>query len=212
MTGWDRIQLHVVGGCGRLGDRGNVILGADVHWQALRRATFEAQLAVDDFSYQNRSGPNRYPDRWALTLAAFGPLGRALGWRALYTQASSLAFRTLNPFENFTDNGVGLGRNFSDMDQLTLAVSVPLANHWLEAGQNGRAAEFLVVAGDQAGRGWAKDEAVTLYREALVCLPEDERERRREITRRIAVALQAVIHVADAELLGRRAGPAPADA
>jgi hypothetical protein len=114
-----------------LGDRGNVILGLDVHWRALRRATFEAQLAVDDISYQNRSGPDRYPDRWALTLAAFGPLGRALGWRALYTQASSLAFRTLNPFENFTDHGVGLGRNFADMDQLSLTISLPLANRWL---------------------------------------------------------------------------------
>jgi len=92
------------------------------------------------------------------------------------------------------------------------AASSALAHHWREAGEPVRAADQLTVAGDQAGRGWAKDEAVTLYREALVCLPEDERERRREITRRIAVALQAVIHVADAELLGRRAGPAPADA
>ena len=64
-------------------------------------------------------------------MAGFGPLGRSLGWRAYYTQASSLAFRTLNPFENFTDKGVGLGRNFDDMDQLTLQVSVPGGAHWL---------------------------------------------------------------------------------
>jgi class 3 adenylate cyclase len=91
------------------------------------------------------------------------------------------------------------------------AASSALAHHWREAGEPVRAADQLTVAGDQAGRGWAKDEAVTFYREALACLPEDERERRREITRRIAVALQAAFHVADAELLGRRAGPAPAD-
>ena len=90
------------------------------------------------------------------------------------------------------------------------AASSALAHHWREAGEPVRAADQLAVAGDQAGRGWAKDEAVTFYREALACLPEDERERRRAITRRIAVALQAVMHVADAELLGRRAGPAPA--
>ena len=92
------------------------------------------------------------------------------------------------------------------------AASSALAHHWREAGEPVRAADQLTVAGDQAGRGWAKDEAVTFYREALAVLPEDERERRREITRRIAVALQAVMHVADAELLGRRAGSAPADA
>ena len=92
------------------------------------------------------------------------------------------------------------------------AASSALAHHWREAGEPVRAADQLTVAGDQAGRGWAKDEAVALYREALAVLPEDERERRREITRRIAVALQAMMHVADAELLGRRTGAAPADA
>jgi hypothetical protein len=49
----------------------------------------------------------------------------------LYTQASSLAFRTLDPFENLTEAGVGLGRNFDDMDQLTLLTSVPMAGRWL---------------------------------------------------------------------------------
>jgi hypothetical protein len=70
-------------------------------------------------------------DRWALTVTAFGPLGRQLAWHATYTQASSLAFRALNRFENLTDNGVGIGRNFSDMDQLSVNVSVPLAGLWL---------------------------------------------------------------------------------
>jgi hypothetical protein len=114
-----------------LGDRGNVILGTDIHWRAFRRATFEAQLAIDDISYQNRGGPDRVPDRWALTLAAFGPFGSTWGWRAWYTRASSLAFRTFDPFENFTDHGVGLGRNFADMDQLSASLSVPLAGRWL---------------------------------------------------------------------------------
>jgi hypothetical protein len=116
-----------------LGDRGNVLLGLDVHWRAFRSTTLQAQLALDDFQYQNRSDPGRLPDRWALTLAAFGPLGSRLGWRAFYTQASSLAFRTLNRFEDFTDNQVGLGRNFTDMDQLTVSVSMPLTGRWMLA-------------------------------------------------------------------------------
>jgi hypothetical protein len=114
------------------GDKGaNVLVGFDFHWRAFRRTSFQAQLAIDDFQYQNRSGPTRYPDRWALTLAAFGPLGTDFAWRAMYTQASSLAFRTLDRFENLTEQGVGLGRNFADMDQLSVTVSMPVLRHWL---------------------------------------------------------------------------------
>jgi hypothetical protein len=51
----------------------------------------------------------------------------------LYTQASSLAFRTFNPQENLTDAGVGLGRNFDDDDQLMARVSLPVRGRWLIA-------------------------------------------------------------------------------
>ena len=112
-------------------EEANVLVGLDVHWRAFRRATLQAQVGIDDIQYQNRGGPTRYPDRWALTLSAFGPLGKQMAWRALYTQASALAFRTLNPFQNLTDAGVGLGRNFADMDQLTLSTTVPIAGRWL---------------------------------------------------------------------------------
>jgi hypothetical protein len=114
-----------------LGADGNVLFGLDASWRVRGRATLQAQLGLDDLQYENTSGPNRYPNRWALTLAGFGPLGRSLAWRAYYTQASSLAFRTLDPFENFTDAGVGTGRNFDDMDQLTVTVSLPYATRWV---------------------------------------------------------------------------------
>jgi hypothetical protein len=114
-----------------LGADGNVLFGAEAAWRVRGRTTVEAQLGIDDLQYENTTGSNRYPNRWALTLSAFGPLGGALAWRAWYTQASSLAFRTLNPFENFTDGGVGLGRNYADMDQITLTASVPRGARWL---------------------------------------------------------------------------------
>jgi hypothetical protein len=110
------------------GDRSNVMLGVDVRWQAFKRATLLAQLALDDFWYNDRK---RNRDRWALTLAAEGPLGANMAWHALYTQVSSLALRAFNPAENFTDGGVGVGRNFSDQDQLSLRVSMPVRDHWL---------------------------------------------------------------------------------
>jgi hypothetical protein len=114
-----------------LGADGNIMFGLDAQWRASRALTLEGQLALDDLQYENTGGGDRYPNRWAFTLAASGPLGSRLGWRAFYTQASSLAFRTLSPFESFTDAGVGLGRNFADMDQLSALATMPVGTRWL---------------------------------------------------------------------------------
>jgi hypothetical protein len=111
-----------------LGDRSNVMLGVDLHWRAWGRTTLQAQLALDDFWYDDRE-QNR--DRWALTLAGMGPLGSRAAWHVLYTQVSSLALRAFNPAENFTDGGVGVGRNFSDQDQLTVRTTYPVRTDWL---------------------------------------------------------------------------------
>lgn len=111
-----------------LGDRGNEILGLDARWRAFGRTTLEAQLALDDFWYKDRD-QNR--DRWALTFAASGPLAGTASWRVMYSQVSSLALRAFNRAENFTDAGVGIGRNFSDNDHLLLRVSLPVRNRWL---------------------------------------------------------------------------------
>jgi hypothetical protein len=114
-----------------LGADGNVLFGLEGRYRIGKGTTLETQVGIDDLQYENPTGADRYPNRWAFTVAGFGPLGRRLSWRALYTQASSLAFRTLDPFENLTDGGVGLGRNFADMDRVTLTVSVPVAARWL---------------------------------------------------------------------------------
>ena len=118
-----------------LGDDGNILMGVDLRWHPSRRLTLLAQLALDDIQYQNRSGPGSYPDRYALTLAATGPLTRSIAWRALYTRATSLAFRTTNPYESFTDQGVGLGRSFADNDQATLRFTRPARRRWLASGE-----------------------------------------------------------------------------
>jgi hypothetical protein len=113
-----------------LGDRSNVMLGLDILWRAWRKTSLQAQLALDDFWYDDRQ---RNRDRWALTIGAEGALGSTAGWQALYTQVSSLALRAFNPADNFTDGGVGVGRNFSDQDQLTLRATLPVRNRWLLA-------------------------------------------------------------------------------
>ena len=75
-----------------------------------------------------------------------------------------------------------------------------IAHHWREAGEPRRAVDCLIVAADQAGRGWAKAHAVALYRAALALVPPDD-ERHGEIRRQLAVALMAEYHVDDAEQL-----------
>jgi len=114
-----------------LGDDSNIMVGLDLDWKIARAVHLQGQLAIDDFQYKNRSSPTRYPDRYAFTIALFGPLGDRLGYRALYSQASSLAFRTSEPFQNFTDGGVGLGRSFDDNDQLSAFVTVPVRRNWM---------------------------------------------------------------------------------
>jgi class 3 adenylate cyclase len=73
-----------------------------------------------------------------------------------------------------------------------------VADHWREAGDVDRAARYFVVAADDAGRGWAKDHAVALYRQALAVLPADSPDRR-EVGLKLAVAVQAVYHLGDVE-------------
>jgi predicted ATPase len=84
------------------------------------------------------------------------------------------------------------------------ATATALAQHWREAGAPERAVDYLLLAAEQAGRGWAKDEAAALYRQALGLVPENEPDRRREIARLKALADAAAYHVADARLIARR--------
>jgi hypothetical protein len=114
-----------------LGDQGNILLGLDLRWRLGERVTLQGQFGLDDFQYQDRSSPTRTPDRYAFTLMGTGPLTGRAAWRALYTQASSLAFRATDPVESFVDQGVGLGRSFADNDQFSVIVTTPVRHRWL---------------------------------------------------------------------------------
>jgi class 3 adenylate cyclase len=80
-----------------------------------------------------------------------------------------------------------------------------LARHWRDAGDYDRAIAQLVRAAEQAERGWAKDHAVLLYREALDLVPENDTEWRSAIRRRLAIASTASFHLDDV----RRPGSPP---
>jgi class 3 adenylate cyclase len=77
------------------------------------------------------------------------------------------------------------------------AAASALAHHWRESGDNARAVDYFVIAGDQAGRGWARDQAAAFYQQALALLPEEKSAQRREIVKRRAVALASVFHATE---------------
>ena len=77
------------------------------------------------------------------------------------------------------------------------AAASALAHHWSESGDKARAVDYFVIAGDQAGRGWARDQAAAFYQEALALLPEEQSAQRREIVKRRAVALASVFHATE---------------
>jgi predicted ATPase len=82
-----------------------------------------------------------------------------------------------------------------------------LARHWRGAGELEHAVRHFVAAAEEAERGWAKQYAVTLYKEALDMTPAEEVERVRFLRRRLAVAQMALFHLDDVRVLGLSGEP-----
>jgi class 3 adenylate cyclase/tetratricopeptide (TPR) repeat protein len=76
-----------------------------------------------------------------------------------------------------------------------------LARHWREAGEPERALGYFIRAAEQAERGWAKDQAAIIYREALELVPPADAERIADLRRRLALARAAAVHIVDAQQL-----------
>jgi class 3 adenylate cyclase len=74
------------------------------------------------------------------------------------------------------------------------AYAAILAHHWREAGEDASAADYLLTAADQAGRGWAANEAAELCNQALELIPEQDTARLRRARLQQAVAVLAGYH------------------
>jgi class 3 adenylate cyclase len=72
-----------------------------------------------------------------------------------------------------------------------------MARHWRAAGDHDRAVEQLIRAAEIAERGWAKDHAAQLYREAFELVPAEDTEQRNVVRRRLALASAASFHLTD---------------
>ncbi len=75
------------------------------------------------------------------------------------------------------------------------AYAAILAHHWREAGENAKAADYLLTAADQAWRGWTPHEAIELCNQALELIPNSDEARRRRARLRRAVAATAEMHI-----------------
>jgi hypothetical protein len=107
---------------------GNLGLGGEVAVRTDRFGTLASQIFIDDFQIDRSCNPNcKQPSSYALTLAAEGlPLAGDQRWFASYTRVSNLAYRNKNPNETYEIYGVGLGRGFSDYDELRAGLDLAL--------------------------------------------------------------------------------------
>jgi hypothetical protein len=78
---------------------------------------------IDDLQVDDSTAGDTEPPSYGFTLGAQGGIAR-FGWTAFYTQVSNLTYRTPSPPEIVMRRNVGLARNFSDYDQLTLRGSL----------------------------------------------------------------------------------------
>jgi hypothetical protein len=122
------VPLLVVPGLFASRAQRNEMIGGDLSWRPTPRVRLEAELAIDDWNFD---ASNPYPQRWAGAVTGAGALGARASWMVTYATASSLAFRTFEPDENFTDRGVGLGRLFPDNEVLSVTIGVPVRDRWL---------------------------------------------------------------------------------
>src|SRR5207244_6051809 len=89
----------------------------------IRRTRLFAQILIDDFQIDRQGLGNNEPPSYGLTAGVQTDL-RGIAWTAFYTQVANLTYRTPNPAETVERGFVGLARDFSGYDQVTLRAGV----------------------------------------------------------------------------------------
>jgi hypothetical protein len=107
---------------------GNLGLGGEFSLRTASKGIFSGQIFLDDLQIDRSCNPAcKQPSSYALTLSAEGlPLASDQRWFASYTRVSNLAYNNKNPAEKYEDFGVGLGRGFSDYDEVKLGLDLAL--------------------------------------------------------------------------------------
>jgi hypothetical protein len=98
---------------------GNLSFGGDIAWRGGRAGTYSAQVLLDDVQIDKCDTVCNEPSSYGMTFVAEGlPLAGEQRWFASYTRVSNLAYHTPNVSERYSSYLVGLGRGFSDYDEV----------------------------------------------------------------------------------------------
>jgi len=100
----------------------NSLLGVDFE-SRLHGVKLFAQALLDDIQIDRGTAGDKEPPSYGFTLGAEAVVRGAV-LTGYYTQVANLTYRTPNPAEAVESRLVGLGRNFSDYDQVTLRASL----------------------------------------------------------------------------------------
>ena len=105
---------------------GNYALGGEAAYRS-PLGTLAGHLFIDDLQI-DKCNPNCHePSSYGLTLTAEGlPLHGDQRWFTSYTRISNLTYRTPNPAETYEVFGVGLGRGFSDYDEVRIGADLAI--------------------------------------------------------------------------------------
>ncbi len=105
---------------------GNLSFGGDAAWNT-RWGTYSGQVLIDDIQIDRCKTVCREPSSYGYTLSAEGaPLFGDQKLFASYTRVSNLAYRTPNISERYSIYEVGLGRGWSDYDELRVGTDLAL--------------------------------------------------------------------------------------
>jgi hypothetical protein len=106
---------------------GNLSMGFEGSWRAGRFGTYAAHLLLDDLQIDKCDSTCNEPTSYGFTATAEGlPLVGDEKLFASYTRVSNLAYRTPNFAERYASFGIGLGRSYSDYDEVRIGADVAL--------------------------------------------------------------------------------------
>ncbi len=106
---------------------GNLSFGGDFAWKSPRFGTWSTQVLLDDIQIDRCDTVCNEPSSYGFTVSAEGiALPGEQRAFASYTRVSHLAYHTPNISERYSSHFVGLGRGFSDYDEVRAGFDLAL--------------------------------------------------------------------------------------
>lgn len=109
-------------------ESGNAAYSLDVAWRT-RGPWIGGQLFLDDIQVDSCTPACVEPSSWAGSVTVEGiSIGAAQRLFGSYTRVTNLVYRTPDPTERYASFGVGLGRAYTDYDELRLGADLALSS------------------------------------------------------------------------------------